>query len=56
VQPADLWLGGVVWRNSPAGPVKIAARFSWSTRPNEYSTFVRDVFAAGSHSLCANCR
>jgi hypothetical protein len=30
----------------------VAARSSWSTRPNGYSILVRDVFAAGSHSRC----
>ena len=32
------------------------ARSSWSARPNEYSIFVRAVWATGSHSLCASCR
>jgi hypothetical protein len=34
----------------------IPARSSSSSRPKEYTTFVRDTPAAPSHSLCANCR
>ena len=33
-----------------------AARSSSSSRPNECNTFVRDIPAAGSHSLWASCR
>jgi hypothetical protein len=32
------------------------ATSSWSSRPNEYNTFVFDDFATGSHSLWASCR
>ena len=34
----------------------IAVRSSSSARPREYSTLVREDFAAGSHSLWASCR
>ena len=34
----------------------IASRSSWSSRPKLCSTFGREVFVAGSHSLWVNCR
>jgi hypothetical protein len=43
-------------RHSAAISRRIPAVSSWSSRPKEYSTLVRDVFAAASHSLWASCR
>src|SRR6476661_6598928 len=34
----------------------MAARSSWSSRPKLCSTFGREVFVAGSHSLWVSCR
>src|SRR6476661_1996150 len=34
----------------------MAARSSWSSRPKLCSTFGREVFVAGSHSLWVNCK
>ena len=43
-------------RDSAATSRRTASRSSWSSRPKEYSTLVRETPAFASHSLCANCR
>jgi len=43
-------------RDNAATNRRIPVTSSWSSRPKEYTTFVREAFAAGSHSLWANCR
>ena len=43
-------------RVSDATSRLMASRSSWSSRPKLCSTFGRDVFVAGSHSLWVSCR
>jgi hypothetical protein len=43
-------------RDSDATSRPIASRSSWSSRPKLCSTFGREVFVAGSHSLWVSCR
>ena len=49
-------LAGSSSRVSDATSRLIASRSSWSSRPKLCSTFGREVFVAGSHSLWVSCR